>query len=260
MPDRERWARRAHENLMEVNALLTAATPGGAVERSDGELIFRAAHDFPFLSGAMRTGEGDPAALLERAERLLAGPGRGWTAFVPEGDTELAAAARAAGLVDAMRYSDMVRAQPIPEPAPPPGVELRRVEDAATARGYWAVCTVAYRSLQFPDGVFESFPPEMLLMDEVEAWVASIDGEPAATAMIVVVDDVALVAWVATLEARRGQGLGGLCTTRVTNAAFERGVELASLQPSHMGEALYRRLGYEEAFAYRLFMRGAEAA
>ena len=39
---------------------------------------------------------------------------------------------------------------------------------------------------------------------------------------------------------------------RATNEAFARGAQVASLQASVMGEDIYRRLGYEELFSYRL--------
>ena len=42
------------------------------------------------------------------------------------------------------------------------------------------------------------------------------------------------------------------CTVRASNRAFELGARVTSLQPSPMGERIYRRLGYEELYAYRV--------
>ena len=36
-------------------------------------------------------------------------------------------------------------------------------------------------------------------------------------------------------------------------ALLDQGCEIASLQASSMGEEVYRHLGYEEIFSYRLF-------
>jgi predicted GNAT family acetyltransferase len=61
-----------------------------------------------------------------------------------------------------------------------------------------------------------------------------------------------MVAWVGVLPEARGQGLASACTARATNEAFARGAELVLLQASAMGESVYRRLGYEELYNYRL--------
>ena len=50
----------------------------------------------------------------------------------------------------------------------------------------------------------------------------------------------------------RGKGLAAACTVAATNEALRRGAEVVSLQASSMGEDLYRRLGYEELYCYRL--------
>jgi predicted acetyltransferase len=83
--------------------------------------------------------------------------------------------------------------------------------------------------------------------------VAYLDGTPASAAMIVSTGGVGMVAWVATVETARGHGLGALTTVLATNDAFDRGDSFASLQASPMGESLYRRLGYEHLFDYRVF-------
>jgi hypothetical protein len=254
-PDRR--ADRAHRNLMEVNELLTRAS-GGVAERRGGGLVFAGTHGFPMLNGVMREGaDGDPAELLDWASAFFGERGRGWSAYIRPDDAGLDAAAREAGLKHLMDYPEMVCSGPLPEPQPSSGVVLRLVDDTAAARDYWSICEQSYQSLGFPPGVFESFPPELLLGDDVGAWLACVDGEPGAAAMIVVAGGVGMVCWVATLEAHRNRGLAALCTIRATNAAFERGAELASLQASPMGERLYLALGYEELFRYRLYMASA---
>jgi hypothetical protein len=252
----ERRAELAHANLMEVNELLTRAEPGGVVDRRGGELLFAGTQDFPMLNGAMREGTGDAGAFVARACEFFAERERGWMAYVHPADTDLKAAVRDAGLARLMDYPEMACSVPPAETDPPAGVELRAVGDPESSRQYWSVCERAYRSLGFPAGVFDAFPAELLLRDEVGAWVAWVDGEPAATAMVAMSGTVGMVCWVATVDELRGRGLAGLCTARATNAAFERGAELASLQASPMGESLYRALGYEELYRYGLYLKG----
>jgi GNAT superfamily N-acetyltransferase len=251
----DRRAELAHLNLMAVNEVLTRAEPGGVVDREGDELLYANERDFSILNGAMRSGAGDAAAFAERASRFFAGR-RGWMAFVHPDDAAFEDAVRAVGLTHVADYPEMTCSTALPEDEAPEGVELYPVGDAAEAREYWSVCEQAYASLGFPPGVFEGFSAELLLREDVAACLARVDGVTAAAAMIVLAGTVGMVAWVATLEEQRGRGLGALCTVRVTNAAFERGAELASLQASPMGRSLYLALGYEELFQYRLFLSG----
>jgi ribosomal protein S18 acetylase RimI-like enzyme len=251
----DRRAELAHANLMEVNELLTRAETG-AVDRRGGELLFAGTQAFPMLNGAMREGGGDATAFVARACAFFAERGRGWMAYVHPADGELEEAVRAAGLSRLMDYPEMACSRRLPESDLPAGVELRAVDDLASARQYWTVCERSYGALGFPPGVFDSFSTDLLLRDEVDAWIASVDGRPAATAMIALSGPVGMVCWVATLDEMRRRGLAAICTVRATNAAFERGAELASLQASPMGQSLYERLGYEELFRYRLYLKG----
>jgi len=65
---------------------------------------------------------------------------------------------------------------------------------------------------------------------------------------------VGFVGWVAALPDTRGRGLAAACTVAATNKAFELGAQLASLQASPMGEGLYRRMGFETIYDYRLYL------
>ena len=247
-------AAASHENLIAVNVLLTLATPGGGVEHGDDELLVATPHPFPFLNAAMRSHQRDGGEdLIERARTFFGERGTGFVVFATEGDEQLQAAAGAAGLAEVWRPPAMVCRRRLEDPIPVAASDLTRVEDLVAAREYWALCESAYRSLDFPPGVFEVFPPELLLDPAVEAFVVRDAEGPAAGAMIVSVGGVGMVAWVATEERARGKGLGALVTVAATNAAFDRGDRLASLQASPMGEQIYRRLGYEDVFEYLVY-------
>ena len=59
----------------------------------------------------------------------------------------------------------------------------------------------------------------------------------------------------ATLPASRGRGLGEVCTALATNAGFERGAPVVTLQASPMGLPIYTRMGYracDQLRRYRL--------
>jgi predicted acetyltransferase len=72
--------------------------------------------------------------------------------------------------------------------------------------------------------------------------------------MAIVNNGVAGIYWVGTTERARGQGLGRALTAAAVNAGLDLGAELASLQASPMGEPIYRAMGFEKIFDYRLLM------
>ena len=236
---------------MAVSARM-GGSPRGAVRRGDGWLLFAAPSELPFLNGVMRDPGGPGAeALLAEARKFFFGMGRGFVVYCWPEDPELEEAAREAGMFEVLaRYPEMVCRQPLRE-LPASLREVRTPEDAAA---YWRLCDAAYPSLGFPPEVFsQAFTPaELLDRESVSAWLACEDERPLACAALFLAGDVGMVGWVAALPEARGRGLAAACTVRVTNEAFARGAELASLQASAMGESLYRRLGYEELYSYRL--------
>ena len=70
--------------------------------------------------------------------------------------------------------------------------------------------------------------------------------------MTIVSHGVAGIYWVGSLAAARGRGLGRAVTAAATNAGFDLGADFASLQASPMGEPIYRAMGYETIYDYRL--------
>jgi ribosomal protein S18 acetylase RimI-like enzyme len=234
---------------MDVNARLVGRR--GEVVRADGAMLFAARTSMPFLNGLMREPDaGDAAALIERALEFFTERDRGFVAFGWPGDPDLEAAAEAAGMFPVLEhYPEMVCRGRLPEL----DAELRAVGDLGDAAAYWEICEAAYPSLGFPPGLFaEACTPEDLLDDDVWACLAVSGEEPVACASVFMAGEVGMVAWVAARPEARGRGLAAACTVEVTNRAFELGAELASLQASAMGEEIYRRLGYEDLYSYRL--------
>lgn len=246
-----------HRNLMEVNSW-SGEAPGGALRRAGGEQFVASPSTLPFLNGAMRErSSGNAADMLHRAEQFFFERGRGFVVYCWPGDPELEAAASAAGMVAVMeRYPEMVCRRKLAELQ----VDVRPVEDLGDAAAYWAICDAAYPSLGFPEGLFSAtYSPEQLLQSErVWACLAHDDGRSVACASLWMAGGVGMVGWVAARPEARRRGFAAACAVRVTNRALDLGAEIVSLQASHMGEPVYRRLGYEELFAYRLLGAGSE--
>jgi GNAT superfamily N-acetyltransferase len=245
---------RLHRNVMEVSAL-NGLLPDGVLERPNGAVLYSPAPDAAFfLNGVFREpGRGDAHALLERAQELFGD--RGFVVYLHPDDPDLARAAKDARLIELVpHYPEMV----CPAPLVLPAGDLRPVTTEEDAAAYWAVCDAAYPSVGMPEGTFvETFPPEMLLADGVEACLGYANNVAVACASVWMAEGIGMVGWVGTLPAARSRGLGAAVTVWATNRAFALGADVAALQASSMGEPIYQRLGYEQAYSYRIVGRPA---
>jgi ribosomal protein S18 acetylase RimI-like enzyme len=228
---------------------------GGVVHDEGGLLCYAGADPFPVLmNGVMRTGSGPPAAVvLERARAFFAGRGRGYTVHVRAHlDADLRAACERDGLTPMGDAPGMVLDRCLPDVAPPPGVELRRVSRDEDVAAFGRIMGEAYATYGMPAAVGPaSFPHrDVLIAPHIAAFLAVLEGEPVAGAMVVVTHGVAGVYWVGTLPTARGRGLAELCTRAAGNAGFDQAARIAALQASVMGEPIYRRMGYVEVTRY----------
>lgn len=248
----------AHLNLIDSSQQLFELDAGAEIERGAGWVFGAGRSSHPLISNAaFRLDDSlDPGELLERAQAFFAARNRGfalWARTEVEADRELIAAAERGGLKAAYEMPEMVLDRAAEEQPPPPDVELRRVRSAEDAHQYWQVAIASYASLGFPPEVFAYYESdEGLTADNLAAFLAHVDGHPAGIAMTIVSHGVAGIYWVGCMEEARGRGLGRAMTTAAVNAGLEMGAETASLQASPMGEGLYRQMGFETIFNYRL--------
>lgn len=250
--------RNAHLNLIESSRQLFELDPGAEIEAGAGRLFGAGRSSHPVISNAaFRSDDGlDPGELLERAQAFFAARDRGFAVWARKGtaeDRDLIEAAEAAGLQAVYEMPEMILGERVEDPTLPEGVELRRVTSAADADAYWRVATDAYASNGFPPEIFAFYEKhDGLVADNAATFLARLDGRPAAIAMTIVSHGVAGIYWVGTTAEARGRGLGSTMTATAVNAGFDLGGEIASLQASPMGESLYRRMGFETVFDYRL--------
>jgi GNAT superfamily N-acetyltransferase len=170
-------------------------------------------------------------------------------------DRDLATAAEAAGLQLVYEMPEMTLKGPADARPLPPGAELRQVSSQEEVEDYWQIAAASYVSLGFPPEAFGFYTNHTgFLADNVAAFIAYLDGEPASIAMTIVSHGVAGVYWVGSLEKARGKGLGRAVTVAATNAGLDLGADTASLQASPMGKPIYAEMGYEAIYDYKLLM------
>jgi GNAT superfamily N-acetyltransferase len=155
--------------------------------------------------------------------------------------------------LDAEAYHPHSRLPTMLAQAPMKGPELGtawRLHLATTAQDledFVQVNAQAYETLGLPP-MFMPFHfmdrATMLAPDVTIALARDADGRAQATAMALHTGIVAGVYWVGTVPEARGKGLAAACTALVTNLALEKGAKAVTLQATHMGESVYRRLGY----------------
>ncbi len=255
--------RRAHLNLIDSSRQLFELDSGATVVAADGCFLGAGSSENPAVSNAAFRVEDalDPSELLRRAREFFGERGRGfslWTRGGEPEDDDLFEVARAEGLNPFFEMPEMVMEGRAEEKPLPDGVELRRLAGAEEAEDYWRVARESYISIGFPPEVFEHYDNHAgLIADNAVALLAYREAEPVAIAMTIVNNGVAGIYWVGTTERARGQGLGRALTAAAVNAGLDFGADIASLQASPMGEPIYRAMGFEKIFDYRLLIATA---
>jgi GNAT superfamily N-acetyltransferase len=251
---------RAHRNLVDSSRRFFELDPDAAVEVEPGWLFGAGSPSHPVISNAaFRRDDGlDAAEFLARAGEFFGARGRRFSVWVKAGrpeDEDLAAAAEAAGFQDIYGMPEMLLGERPEPPELPPGIELRRLESVGQAADFWQVAVPSYAEIGWPPEVFAAYTNHAaLLAENAVAFIAYLDEEPVGIAMTIVSDRVAGIYWVGSLAKARGRGLGRAVTAAASNAGFELGANVASLQASPMGKPIYTKLGYETAFEYRLLL------
>lgn len=251
---------RSHLNLVDSSRQFFELDPGAAIEAEPGWLFGAGSATHPVISnGAFRRDDGvDAGEFVIRAKEFFAARERGFSIWVRGGqeeDRDLIAAAETAGFQLVYEMPEMTLGGKLEAPELPPRAELRKLTEIEQASDFWRVAIASYSDIGFPPEVFAGYTNHAgLLAENVAAFIALFDGEPVSISMTMVSHGVAGIYWVGSLEQARGKGIGQAVTVAATNAGFDLGADVASLQASPMGKPIYEAMGYETAFDYRMFL------
>ena len=251
-------SRLAHLSFIEFCREGSRWGRGGALEERDGVLLFATGTWVPVLAnGAVRFDDRvDAKMVVDLAREWFVPRRRGYTIVVRDlpVDDDLRVACQDAGLNTFGEPSpEMVCRRRLEDRAPPQGVELRWVSTEDDVADFAAVNAAAYATYGMPEGALPatfSLPQRLLDSRHVRSVIAYNGATPLAAAQTFASHGIACVTWVGTVPEGRGRGLGEAVTRAVTNAGFDMGARVNTLQASVMGAPIYRRMGYETIYHY----------
>jgi GNAT superfamily N-acetyltransferase len=223
---------------------------GGSVTEVDGLMLAAGPHPKAYIvNSAFRVEQrlsGPEVLATARAHYDAMGFGFAVNATA-HADQDVSTAAAAAGWQRILTLPAMILRGAIDERPVPPGAALRAVDPERDRASFGAVAAACFADDDEEATAYRMLfdKPAFLGDPAIKAFIASVDGRDAAVALSVVVDDAATVGWVATLSEFRRRGLGDLVTRAATNAAFDAGATLVTLQASPSGEPVYAAMGYE---------------
>ncbi len=137
--------------------------------------------------------------------------------------------------------------EPLASREPPPGIHLETISTLKHVSDFIDISVVSYALLGLPEVHTRAMftRPGKLLDKNIIGVTAYRDEKPLATAFALMSGEGAGIYWVGTRPNAQRLGLGALCTMVTTNAAFERGAKVVTLQASKFGQPVYEKLGFK---------------
>jgi hypothetical protein len=136
------------------------------------------------------------------------------------------------------------------------GLEIRPVMTDDDARTYGERVAEAFAIYGIAPAAVRSFfeRREGLSSPSVQAYIGYLDGEPVTGAILYASHGVAGVGWVWTRPSHFGRRLAEAATSAVLEDGFARGLVLANLQASPLGQKVYARMGFATPTEYKTFL------
>jgi ribosomal protein S18 acetylase RimI-like enzyme len=172
-----------------------------------------------------------------------------WTVWVPRGDGEAERAVSGRGhVLDATPEAMARPLHGVGRPSPDP------LEDWTREAAMPEVARVNDRAYPFEGNPFSRGLSDAKA-DDALAYVARLDGEPAASVLALDTDGDCGIYAVAAVPEARGRGLVSALMIHAMADAQERGCATTSLEATKMGRPVYERLGYRPLGALGMWER-----
>jgi GNAT superfamily N-acetyltransferase len=251
--DGREMLQRFHAHLHDAWRLLALSTPGGWVEESSGLTCMATGSTSPSFNPAYSGANlVDPHSALDGALERYRSAELPWLLKLqPDLDREMVAHAQRRGVEFDEQPVCRISIRDWVDPAPRPTASLSIVA-AGTDTIDDAVWCFAEAFEADPEAVRRELGPNLLTVPSFTVFIGYLAGEPVATSMLATTPSVQLagVYSVATRPSHRGRGFGTALTTAALLAGRAQGYDTAVLEPSPMGAAMYRRMGFESFGTY----------
>jgi len=229
------------------------AALGGTVYDDDGVLsCLTGLASAAFNPSVIERRPEEPASALAAAERHYRAVGLPFGIdFDPHLFPEVRDAAAAAGLRVVVARPGMV-ADPnkVEPPVMPDGLVIERADARLDD-----VASVATEGFGGEYAINRAFVADAVWRDQpARVYVATLDGRRVATAETSLQDGVLGVFGVATVPSARRRGVGAAITAHVVRDRADE-ADLAFLQSSEMGRAVYANLGFREISTWEVWSR-----
>lgn len=137
----------------------------------------------------------------------------------------------------------------------PPGVHIEEVLDDEALIEWCTACTTGFGNERHYQGFVESIRSAGFgAQAPMRLFLARLQGEAVASAMLFKDAGIAGLYNVATLPATRGRGIGAAVTVAALEAGKSAGCTLGTLYASKLGVNIYRQLGFEEQFQFHNYV------
>ena len=251
----------ADANLAAVARIHHAWQEGAQMHEEDGLLCHRGSLPIPapFQNWVLRTGQQSPQDVLARTERFFEGSANPYAVQTNsrlDGDLDELLTQR--GYHCQSDVPAMVAEGPLARPPLGSQWTLGQAGTEVDLADFVNVCAQSYASLGLPSVLTPAYfvKRHAVLASDVSIVLArEAGGQAVSAAMALHTGKMAGLYWVCTLPQARGVGLGAACTAMASQLAFDRGALGITLQASHMGEHIYRRMGFREYARSRRWSR-----
>lgn len=232
------WLRLVRDSMPPFWRMVAEAT-GGRVWEREGVLaaVVPASPQRSFFNSVLYDEPGRLIAAIEELAVLYDEAGvTAWTVWVPEADTEVAAALGSAGhVLDATPRAMGMRLDRLRQPDPDPELEIREGDD------YELVSRLNEAAYGLPPG---DFPVIGGGPEAMRTYFGYLNGDPIGCAGTFARDSDSELVYVAVLPEGRGRGISARLCARALADAAEQGFETTTLQATKLGYPVYEKLGY----------------
>jgi ribosomal protein S18 acetylase RimI-like enzyme len=242
----------ADENLIESIREHSRWQEGTECIEESGALLLAAAGRFPgpYLNCMIRTDPNVSAQhVLDHARDFYDSRDRGFILFVRSGqDSDLDDLCQANSLMLLADVPPMTIDEPFQAVDSPDGIRVESFKNEEHVLAAISVNSEAFQLMGITPKIIGRIygnPSRVLATGNVKGYVLYRGEKPVATASTIFSANGAGIYWVGTIPEAQRSGLGSLCTRLATNAGFQNGASVVTLQASPYGESIYLRLGYK---------------